>query len=577
MFVSQMRIVDYKSLLDSGKFELDTHLTVVVGQNNVGKSALLEMMNFASGLPTNLHRSPKAPKSPDRKSETKLRLVARREEVAELVERAGGVWIPFPRDASHVQPYIDLFFNRNEFAYEFTCNAANIDGPPYPSLAVEGASYKRTSVRVTSSNGNFVYAGAQDHNGGDEIPLRLFDYWKKRVFVFRAERLNVGRSGAGDETLLNSNASNLPVILARLQEDRHAMDEYLDALRSIIPGIAHISVGHRSGGLTIQVLPDYRKDRESFALALEECGSGLGQVLAILYVVMQMDGGLVVVDEPNSFLHPGAAKQLIRIMRQHRRNQYIISTHSPEVIVASSPCRIVLVKREKMASTALAFSSGEVSQLRDTLEEIGSSLSDVFGIEKIIWVEGETERDAFPILLEKSGVILPPGVAFAPMRTSDLGGKRRIAQVIADLHTRLANVSALMPTSSAFAFDGELRSAEDRARISEVLRGKERFLPRRMLENYLFHAEAVLNTIKKESLDVKVGVEEVSRRLAEAQANVEEVDGYRVLKSIFWDFGTVDYVKTRDSVRLVEEILTLQPEFLEELQQFVKLLLSEAK
>src|SRR5205807_561938 len=84
--------------------------------------------------------------------------------------------------------------------------------------------------------------------------------------------------------------------------------------------------------------------RDDLAIPLAECGTGIGQVLSILYVVLKSEGNIIIIDEPNSFLHPRAAKALVSILREDRRNQYIISTHSPEVIVAAEPDRLFVLR-----------------------------------------------------------------------------------------------------------------------------------------------------------------------------------------------------------------------------------------
>ena len=55
MYISQIQVLNYKSFLDSGELEFSCGMNVIVGQNNTGKTALLEALslNF-SGLP---HRS----------------------------------------------------------------------------------------------------------------------------------------------------------------------------------------------------------------------------------------------------------------------------------------------------------------------------------------------------------------------------------------------------------------------------------------------------------------------------------------------------------------------------------------
>lgn len=52
-------------------------------------------------------------------------------------------------------------------------------------------------------------------------------------------------------------------------------------------------------------------------MRLAESDTGIGQVLAILYVViMAKYNQVIIIDEPQSFLHPGAVRKLIEILKQ---------------------------------------------------------------------------------------------------------------------------------------------------------------------------------------------------------------------------------------------------------------------
>src|SRR5204862_1210440 len=72
-------------------------------------------------------------------------------------------------------------------------------------------------------------------------------------------------------------------------------------------------------------------ERDDLAVSLNDSGTGVGQVIAILYVAVNSNAPrTIVIDEPNSFLHPGAARKLIEILKSDPLNQhqYIIATHS---------------------------------------------------------------------------------------------------------------------------------------------------------------------------------------------------------------------------------------------------------
>lgn len=589
MFVSKVRVVDFKCFLDSDAASFDPSFNVIVGRNNAGKSALLEALNIVTPPQANLHASPSAPQGLQRASKVQFSVNVSTEDIVQTVRRYDQTLIAAPNEIGNAEEYLQqvLSLGAFDFGYELAMSSGSIEGPHHPAVSLPDRSYGNRCLQLAPESDGVVVKGIVKADDS-MLPGQILEQIKRRFFVFRAERLNIGRSDPAEEAVLKSDASNLPAVLHRLQEDPHAMTEYIAALRAVIPSVAHVSVGLRQKQFVIQVIPDFAGRGQSYSQTLENSGTGVGQVMALLYVVLNTQDGVVVIDEPNSFLHPGATKELINIMRQHRRNQYIISTHSPEVIVASSPCRVVQVERTGGESKLKSFESGAISTVRGVLEDLGVSLSDVFGIDAIIWVEGETERDAFPLVLEAFGVEMLRGAAFVPMRASELSAKRRIAEISADLHNRLTTASAIMPTFLSFAFDGELRNEAERSRIQDTLGGRARFLPVRMLENYLFHAEAISKAIRMENVQSRVTTADVSELLTSAHGfqesdgvlthpDIATIDGYAVLKDVFWAKGTISYSKTRDSVRLIEILLEDDKSVLAELASYIQSLIPAAK
>jgi predicted ATP-dependent endonuclease of OLD family len=141
-------------------------------------------------------------------------------------------------------------------------------------------------------------------------------------------------------------------------------------------------------------------EREDLAIALSQCGTGVGQVLAILYILItSQEPRIIIIDEPQSFLHPGAAKKLIEILREFPQHQYFISTHSPEIISSANPSKIVKLQYEDCETKASLIDSRETAEQRSLLAEIGVRLSDVFGADNILWVEGPTEERCLPLIL----------------------------------------------------------------------------------------------------------------------------------------------------------------------------------
>jgi hypothetical protein len=136
----------------------------------------------------------------------------------------------------------------------------------------------------------------------------------------------------------------------------------------------------------------------------------------------------------------------------------------------------------------------DVDSARQMLDEIGSRLSDVFGADAVVWVEGPTEVECFPILLKAEGKQMSPGVAIAPLRsTGDLEGKH--AEACADIYRNLSSAGSILPVNVAISLDGDKRGNARVASLEMVFGKIIRFLPRQMYECYLLQPEALASLL----------------------------------------------------------------------------------
>ncbi len=181
-------------------------------------------------------------------------------------------------------------------------------------------------------------------------------------------------------------------------------------------------------------------------------------------------------------------------------------------------------------------------------------LADVFGADNILWVEGTTEEQCFPLILEKVAHRPLMGTAIIGVRhTGDFQGKPKHKQLIFDIYTRLSSGKGLLPPAIAFVFDRETLSEQDCDDLEHQSNGLVSFLPRRMYENYLLHSAAIaalMNTIEgfretpvapqeieewldTNGWDTKYLSSSMSRESERGVAWFENVDGAKLLKNLF--------------------------------------------
>ena len=230
---------------------------------------------------------------------------------------------------------------------------------------------------------------------------------------------------------------------------------------------------------------------------------GVGQVLAILCVAMTVKSGVIVIDEPNSFLHPGAAKKLVQILLQYDQHQYVLATHSADLISTAKPDIVHLVRWEDGESKIERVEATKVNDLRDILTEIGVSFSDLFGYDRAIWVEGPTEEICFPLILEKLLKRVELGLIFVAVRnTGDFERKRDRKKLIWDIYEKLSSGALLLPSAVAFSFDREERNERDIQDLERQSKGRAHFISRLTYENFLIDPDAIaalLNSLPRES------------------------------------------------------------------------------
>jgi ABC-type multidrug transport system ATPase subunit len=345
---------------------------------------------------------------------------------------------------------------------------------------------------------------------------------------------------------------------------------------------------------------DKKTRRTDLAFPLSASGTGVGQVLAILYVaIASEEPRTIIIDEPNSFLHPGAAKKLIQILNKFPQHQYFISTHSPEILSAAKPLTITRLKYVDGETIAESINLEQTKDLRETLDEIGVRFSDVFFSENILWVEGETEEKAFSLILEKTDRIFD--VAILPLvHTDDLRERkskgRKHAKLVFEIYKRLSGANALTPPFVAVILDKESANEQEFKELEKIGGGKLKFITRKMYENYLIDANAIANVLNNEITENenKLSVEQVKEWISE-QRNamflseketgkeilemsdwIETVHAAELLAKLFSGLSakTVEYRKTTHSVKLTEWLLENKPEQLAELKDFLLKILS---
>ena len=587
MYIKTARVRDYSSILDSGEVCLEAGVNLIIGPNNSGKSAFLRAL-----VPPLLD-------NPTRISSTQV-LTARSTTTLTLAispnelfyrNREQDLAFPFNGSDPNGQNKLDSILAHPDL--NVMLDVVRIGGNNCTTSSLGGSIEELrdlsnpTVVIVRKDINDFTIHGR--NSGHDSLPSLLDNPLTECMFYFNAQRVNVGRIAITDEILLKPDASNLPTVLSNVQNTKPATFEQIERhLAEIIPGIERITVVQSGGALEIFLWPERTGTLNDVRFSLNESGSGVAQLLAILTAIVLHRQAVIVIDEINTYLHPAAVKKLMRIIQSnYAQHQYIISCHSPDVIFSVSTANLLSVHREGLLSSLRKVELRTAEDARRVSGMLGFSMLDVFGNDRIIWVEGPTEEVLFPFLLEKRGTPLAPEFGIAAVGTTSGfdGGETRRKEVLAIYENAGKRLAPLLQ-GMAFGLDRESMT-DDSVKQIENSRKKLRFLPRRCVENYFLNAEAIATVMGNLGEDIAADVirEELLRVAKESRFRANSprqgiynsktwlrwVDGAKLLSHIFSMLSEtrIEFRKTRDVQTLAEALLATDAGHLDELVAYI--------
>ena len=327
--------------------------------------------------------------------------------------------------------------------------------------------------------------------------------------------------------------------------------------------------------------------RSDLAIPINRVGTGVANALAMLYVALTAQTQrFILLEEPNSFLHPRALRELLAILAEiGSKHQFFVTTHSSDVLRTIKASTVTLLEHDGCQTTVKQTSGNELHTFQAGLVDLGIRLTDLHGCDKVLWVEGETEEAIFPLLLRHYFPELAQGIAVLPLHaTGDFEAKKYGPKKVAEIYKKLSQGSFLAPPMVAIALDREKRSASEIEQTEKDCAGVVYFLPRTMLEDYLLNAEAIAAVLSQE-LEKQVVQAEVKTALQTAMAsescllNAENksskaTHAAKVLESVFQSLGTLEYRKTAHGPKIAEWLLANKPGDFKELKEWFDRFLS---
>ena len=234
-----------------------------------------------------------------------------------------------------------------------------------------------------------------------------------------------------------------------------------ESLQRILPAVRGVTLGLEESAL--------RRSRRSKVLVddgaltdLEFKGDGMQSLAALSLIRHYSEEGaagrqlILLVEEPEAHLHPGAIHEIGAVLRDTaERQQIVISTHSPLLVNRFDLSSNLIVRETK------ARSARSVVELRDVL---GVRTSDnLENADVVLVLEGsEDERALRPILSNRSSR-LRHALGTGALAIEPLFGGAKLAYVLMRLNNSMCRVQTFLD------WDAEGKAAAERARQEGLL------------------------------------------------------------------------------------------------------------
>ena len=311
------------------------------------------------------------------------------------------------------------------------------------------------------------------------------------------------------------------------EEERDELaQEFGRIFGGILRGRKLVGVGVNHIGLLSITVQDVETGR---TFELDGMSSGeKGLILTFLLIGRSIvDGGVILLDEPELHLNPAVCKDLLSFLVDNyiiRKNlQAIVCSHSPEILAGAfekDECALFHLVSEKVLSKVHYKDEGEISQ---ALSRLGTSESEGLLYKATVFVEGDDDVD----LLE---------VGFGDLlrrhKVKDLGGRREVENQIAQLQDAERKGTKLSPRYFVFDRDGVPTNLKDSEAV-KILQWD-----RRCLENYLIDLDVLPDLLKDPDIirDPLPNQGEVSKVLRElAMSQIDEFVARQVYKAYEFD------------------------------------------
>ncbi|MBL9185268.1 MAG: AAA family ATPase [Verrucomicrobiaceae bacterium] len=129
----------------------------------------------------------------------------------------------------------------------------------------------------------------------------------------------------------------------------------------------------------------------SLRLPLESHGTGIHQLIILAIAVLSEDNAIFGIEEPEIHLHPVLQRRFLKFLREETgNNRYIITTHSQTMIAPAEDVDVIHLKMVDGVTIPTRVTTN--AHALEALDDLGVRASDLLQANAVIWVEGPSDR-----------------------------------------------------------------------------------------------------------------------------------------------------------------------------------------
>ena len=226
--------------------------------------------------------------------------------------------------------------------------------------------------------------------------LELFTKAFEKIVHVPSQRMFASTASPQEQQEISPNGKSLLNELnTYFQDSRGKRDNYEQNVKRVTPHIKEINTPIKGSNITIEI----REDGLVNPIRHDELSNGYHQSLILTNIIQNSSPKIIFLEEPELHLHAKSQKELLCLIRENKKHQFFIETHSPIFTGLSESETTFLISKNKGASSVLTISSDNIAQIK---YQLGLAHSDIYEHDFVCFVEGESEREAFSIIAQRA-------------------------------------------------------------------------------------------------------------------------------------------------------------------------------